>query len=567
VPVARGVKVGIITTVAVAMFSVAGYGAYNVYTGLTDNGGGGDRTTSAADIEANANKPVSAQDAAKTAADFLKAWSAGDITKAAALTTRSQSSTADMNAFASGAKITKISATPKAAKAGAGATVAFSVKATVSYPKLPPKVWTYDSSLTVGRNESGQTAVKWAVTVMEPDLQPDQVVLTGRATSPDLDLVDRNGLVMTAEKYPGLTDVFADLRKRYADADLGGTPGIETFIADPNGDPVKTLMTVKAGKNAQLKTTLDAKLQTAAEKAVKRTSPAGVTALDTGTGKILAMASNPPAGTNYALALKAPGSTFKIVTATALMLAQPGPGSDYPNGIRPSSRSQCYSGYANVGGRPYKNVTPDNGSADLAWDFAKSCNTGFIRLSKYLTKPNGLSSVGARYFGLGGDDAHQWFVGTGTNDGSIPGGTGDEFDSEMIGQGQVQMTTLNMASVSATVADGRFHQPSILEDNTMIDKRGTIPTSPLPGYIQQNLKSMMRQTVDNGTATGILTGVDAPYGAKTGSAEESQEGEPNGWFTAYSGHVAAAALVVGGGHGGDSAGPIVTDVLRAASRG
>lgn len=561
---ARGVKVGIITTVAVAMFSVAGYGAYNVYDGLTGGGGDGDTTHTAADIEANAAKPVSAADAAKAAAAFLKEWSAGHVDKAAALTTSSLSATEDMNAFASGAKITKISAVPKSAAAATGAVVPFTVKATISYEKLPPKVWTYDSSLTVGRNESGQTAVKWANTVLEPDLKPGEVVLTGRASTPQLDLVDKDGTVMTAEEYPGLTDVISDLRKHYADADLGGTPGIETYTADANSNPVKTLTVVKAGKNAQLKTTLDAKLQAAAEKAVKRSSPAGVTAVDTQTGKILAMASNPPGGENYALALKAPGSTFKIVTATALMLAQPGPKSDYPHGIKPSSRSQCFSGYQNVGGRKYKNVTPDNDNATLDWDFTRSCNTGFIRLSKYLSKPDGLSSVGGRYFGLYGD-AHQWFVGTGTPDGSIPGGTGDEFDSEMIGQGQVQMTTLNMASVAATVASGRFHQPSILKDTSMIDRRETIPTSPLPGYIQGYLKSMMHNTVSYGTAHGILTGVDAPYGAKTGSAEESQEGEPNGWFTAYSGHVAAAALVIGGGHGGDSAGPIVTDVLRAAS--
>jgi hypothetical protein len=562
---ARGVKVGIITTVAVAMFSVAGYGAYNVYDGLTGGGGDGDTTHTAADIEANAAKPVSAADAAKAAAAFLKEWSAGHVDKAAALTTSSLSATEDMNAFASGAKITKISAVPKTAGAAAGAVVPFTVKATISYPKLAPKVWTYDSSLTVGRNESGQTAVKWANTVLEPELKPGEVVLTGRASTPQLDLVDKDGTVMTAEEYPGLTDVFNDLRTRYADADLGGSPGIETYIADANSDAVKTLTVVKAGKNAKLKTTLDAKLQAAAEKAVKRSSPAGITAVNTDNGNILAMASNPPGGENYALALKAPGSTFKIVTATAVMLAKPGPDSEYyPHSITPATRSQCYSGYQNPGGRPYKNVTPDKKTATLDWDFAHSCNTGFIRLSKYLSKPDGLSSVGGRYFGLYGD-AHQWFVGTGTQDGSIPGGTGDEFDSEMIGQGQVQMTTLSMASVSATVADGRFHQPSILQDRSMIDHRETIPTSPLPGYIQGYLKSMMHDTVSYGTAHGILTGVDAPYGAKTGSAEESQEGEPNGWFTAYSGHVAAAALVIGGGHGGDSAGPIVTDVLRAAS--
>lgn len=557
-PVARGVKIGIISTVTAVMFSVAGYGAYNVYTSL-DSGGDDNRTHSVADIEANANKPVSAADAAKTAAEFLKAWSAGDDTKAAGLTTATDQAASGLHAFTERSAITAVAATPGPSTT---ATVPFTVKATITFKKLPPKVWTYKSSLTVGRTEAGQPAVKWAPNIVEPDLKENEQVVTALADTPELDLVDRNGVVMTVAQYPGLTDVFADLRQKYAGKGLGGTPGVETRIVDANEDSVKTLLVVKAGKNAQLKTTLDAKIQAAAEKAVQRSPESGVTALNTKNGDILAMASNPPGGENYALARKAPGSTFKIVTAAALMLAPADPKGDYPNGIHPSSVSQCFSGYQNIGDRPFHNVTPDNAKATLAWDFEHSCNTGFIRLAKYLDKPDGVSKVGARYFGLG--DETPWFVGTGTKDASIPGGTGDEFDSEMIGQGQVEMTTLNMASVAATVRNGEFNQPSILKDRDMIDRRKNIPTVRLPSAVQQGLETMMQDTVTFGTAHGVLTHVASPYGAKTGSAEEN-EGAANGWFTAYAGDVAAAAMVVEGGHGNSSAGPIVTDVLRAAS--
>lgn len=54
------------------------------------------------------------------------------------------------------------------------------------------------------------------------------------------------------------------------------------------------------------------------------------------------------------------------------------------------------------------------------------------------------------------------------------------------------------------------------------------------------------------------------YGAKTGSAEVDGQATPNGWFTAYRGGVAAAGLVLQGGHGVDSAGPIVAAVLKAS---
>lgn len=552
-PLAPGAKAGIVGTVLVVMLSVAGYGVYNIYDGLNGDGGGGSDSDSTI---ADTAKPVAPEDITKTAAAFLAAWSAGDVKKAAVLTDSVQTSTAAMTSLTQDAKVSKVTATAQPLN---GTTVPFTVKATVTYENLPPKEWDYSSQLTVDRNLSGEPVVKWTRDLLVPGMQENQSIVTRKASTPQLDLLDRGGKVMTVDEYPALTDVFNDLRHRYQGT--GGTPGIETEIVDADQDAVKTLVVVKPGKNARLQTTLDANLQKAAEKAIKSSTNAGVTALDTRTGEILAMASNPPGGENYALALKAPGSTFKIVTATALMLAPHS--SVYPHGIGPSSPSRCISGENFASGKPYRNVTRNNENADLAWDFAQSCNTGFIRLAANLDQPDGLSKVGAKYFGIAGK-AEPWFVGTGTDDGRIPGGTGDEFTSEMIGQGQVMMNTLQLASVSATVVNGKFLQPTILKDENLIDKRTTIPTTRLPGYVQQGLKQMMKQTVTSGTAAGLMNGVARPYGAKTGSAEEN-EGQADGWFTAFAGHVAAAGLVVGGGHGNASAGPIVASVLKAAS--
>lgn len=564
-PVARGVKTGIIGAVFIGMVGVAGYGAYNIYSGLD-----GKSTGTKPAAAAGRDEPLTAKDVSDTATDFLAAWSAGDDAKAAALTDSVQTATAALADYRTKTSVSKVTATPNptdgatgsTATAGpAGAIVSFSVKATISYQGIAPKDWNYVSTLTVGRNTVGDPAVTWTPAVLQPDLKDGLSLVTGLATSPDLDLVDRHGKTMTAARYPGLTDVFADLRKRYADADLGGTPGIETYVTNAGGELLKTLYVVKPGTNARLRTTLDADLQAAAEKAVKKYGQSGVTALDTHDGTILAMAANPPGGTNYALALQPPGSTFKIVTATALMLAKPS--TEYPNGIGPASVSQCVDGYAAHGGKPYHNVTPDKQNATLAWDFSRSCNTGFIRLSKYLA-PDTVKNVGEKYFGLVGD-SRPWYTGTGTTDGSIPGGTGDEMTSEMIGQGRVMMNTLNMASVAATVRDGRFHQPSILDDPSLIENRQTWNATPLPPRVRQNLMSMMKLTAGSGTAAGLLNGVDCPCGAKTGSAEENANDLPTGWFTAYGGGVAAAAMVLQGDHGNKSAGPIVADVLRAAS--
>jgi cell division protein FtsI/penicillin-binding protein 2 len=58
-----------------------------------------------------------------------------------------------------------------------------------------------------------------------------------------------------------------------------------------------------------------------------------------------------------------------------------------------------------------------------------------------------------------------------------------------------------------------------------------------------------------------MAGLGADMGAKTGSAEVDGQKEPNGWFTAWRGDLAAAAVVQQGGHGGDSAGPVVREML------
>lgn len=548
-PMARGIKIGIIGAVFAGMLGVAGYGAYNIYSSLDGAGGGGSGGSggSAQSVATPVNTaPPSLKEVTDTAEDFLTAWSSGDTAGAAKLTDSPRTATAALAGYKDQAHVTKVDITPGTP---ADTRVPFTVRATVTYKDIT-QPWSYASSLKVVRGSDGKPAVQWAPSVLHPDLQAGDTLITGPAKSPDVDVIDRDGKVMDPAKYPSLTQIFAYLRGHYAAGLHAGTPGVETYIENADDEQTKTLDVLRKGVNAKLRTTLDAGIQAAAEKAVKTEASSGVTALDTLTGGILAVAFNPATGQNLALqANEAPGSTFKIVTATALL----------NKGLTPQTHSQCVSGYARPMGKPYTNVTRDNLDATLEWDFAQSCNTGFIRLADNIG-PTTLADTAGRYYGLGST----WYVGTPTSDGQIPGGTGDELTSEMIGQGQVLMTTLNMASVSATVRNGQFHQPSILQDSSVIEKRTAISTSPLPPGVQSGLQQMMRATVTGGTAYATMHTFGGVVGAKTGSAEENQ-GQPNGWFTAYHDHVAAAALVMSGGHGGDSAGPIVASVLRAGS--
>jgi hypothetical protein len=73
----------------------------------------------------------------------------------------------------------------------------------------------------------------------------------------------------------------------------------------------------------------------------------------------------------------------------------------------------------------------------------------------------------------------------------------------------------------------------------------------------------MKHTAAAGTAAEAMAGLGPDFGAKTGSAEVDNQEKPNGWFIAYRGDLAAAAVVQAAGTGGETAGPIVASLLKA----
>ncbi|MEU2046746.1 penicillin-binding transpeptidase domain-containing protein, partial [Streptomyces albidoflavus] len=78
---------------------------------------------------------------------------------------------------------------------------------------------------------------------------------------------------------------------------------------------------------------------------------------------------------------------------------------------------------------------------------------------------------------------------------------------------------------------------------------------------QSQLKALLTHTAVAGSGAEPMAGLGADVGAKTGSAEVDNQKKPNGWFTAWRGDVAAAAVIQEGGRGGASAGPLVRAVL------
>lgn len=224
--------------------------------------------------------------------------------------------------------------------------------------------------------------------------------------------VDRSGAELTAEKYPSLKPVLATLRERYG-AKADGETGIETWIDSGSASvPDSTLLVLTKGKPGTLRTTIDAEVQAAAEKAVKAYGNASVAAIEPSTGAIRAVANSPATEFNTAFqGAQAPGSTMKIVTAAMMMqngLATPETKVECPPTVM--SRSTTF--------QNLKKFSISNGTLTEA--FRRSCNTAFIKaigpLSDKHIADTELGATARDSFGIG----QVWQVGVTASDGSVP---------------------------------------------------------------------------------------------------------------------------------------------------
>lgn len=542
-------KGAIVGGVFLAMVGGAGYGVYTlVGDEVGGSSGGTGKTAGAAAAAQKTSGPVTEQESAETAKAFLAAWASGDDRAAADLTNNAQAAQAAVADYKTAAYVSKAVITPGTPN---GATVPFKVEAEVTYEGTT-KPLVYDSQLTVVRGvTTGKALVDWQPSVIHPQLQRDERLRAGTPASPPLKAVDRNGKELTAERYPSLGPVLDVLRKTYG-KQTGGTPGVELWIEPAAADaPKRTLLTLVEGKAGQLETVLDADVQAAAEKAVAAHAEASVVAVQPSTGDILAVANHRRDGFNAAMqGGRAPGSTLKIMTAAMLL----------EKGLVAADRPAECPASVSWDGKVFRNQDGFSSHGQpFANSFAKSCNTAFIGLIDDVRDNGALPRVAKEAFGIGLD----WKTGIPTKDGSIPETSGPAAAAEYIGQGAIQMNPMNIASITATARTGVFHQPVLVKAS--LDGRPLATASrPLAPGVSAQLVRMMRQTATSGTAAGVMSSVGgSDKGAKTGSAEVDGAASPDSWFTGFSGDVAAAAMVEGGGHGADAAGPIVAQVLNS----
>ncbi|HEY3465938.1 MAG TPA: penicillin-binding transpeptidase domain-containing protein [Amycolatopsis sp.] len=315
--------------------------------------------------------------------------------------------------------------------------------------------------------------------------------------------------------------------------ELAGAAGWRIVTQDVTGGEVSELKAEPPRPAPAVTSTLSARIQDAAEKALATEDyPAALVAIQPSSGDILAVAQNEAADDEGALALSGrfpPGSTFKIVTAAAALSA---------GDVEADSPVDC-PGTTTIENR----VVPNEGRFDLGrvplkTAFARSCNTTFARLAAGL--PSAALTDAARSFGLGAD-----FVvpGLTTVTGTVPASDSAVQRAENgFGQGTVVTSPFGMALVAATVQAGKVPTPSIVKGMPATTKNvGDAPSDDVLGA----LRGMMRDVVTSGTATGLR---DIPdVAGKTGTAQFGDGSRSHGWFVGYRGDLAFAVLLTEAG--------------------
>ena len=322
---------------------------------------------------------------------------------------------------------------------------------------------------------------------------------------------------------------------------LAGTPTVDIIRRSPSGDDVVVHgFPGSAGETVTAGILLEA--QHAAEAIVADASlPTAIVAIDIATGEIRAAASSPTGGFNEALSgLYPPGSTFKIVVATAALEA----------GYERSDVIACPE-TVTVSGKVFGNATQLPASLTLEQAFARSCNTAFIELGTSLD-PSALLDVAGRY----GFDV-EYTVGLASAGGQFdPSGDPVDYAASMIGQGRVLASPLHMASVAATAAAGSWRVPSVVSGGDG-EAVAVFDTS-----VMADLRAMMRAVVAGGTGSGAaISGRD--IAGKTGTAQigEGDDADTVAWFVGFDNETAVAVVVDGGSSGGGAAAPLAREFL------
>ncbi|KQV16635.1 penicillin-binding transpeptidase domain-containing protein [Kitasatospora sp. Root107] len=556
----NGAKIGV-AAVTAAMFAGGGYAAYSLVAG-DDAGSSAPKAAQSPKVLAVVAELPSAEVAAQGASAFLAAWAKGDYEEAGRHTDKPAAAIVALAKFRdtltptslaltpggpTAANLANSSASPSASGVPTGAGVPLSFHAKVEL-KGAASAWQYDGAVAMVKLNDGRAVVHWEPSVVHPKLDGTKVLAVQPISASASQVVDRKGRPLT--EFPSVQAVLEQIRFKDEGTTASGGTGVVVTQAGGSGTPERLFTITEPKDGAKKPLTLDADLQRVAEAVAKgQSGPASVVAIEPSTGQILALANNPAQGPNRAFgATIAPGSTMKVITAAALLEA----------GLTPDSPLPCPK-TTNVSGRAVPNDFLDERLGNtFKDDFAQSCNTAFLEAGQAKLKPGTLPALSKDVFGLG----LVWQTGLPTFDTKVPLESNPaETAMAYIGQGRIQTNSLAMASVAATVQSGTFRQP-ILVPGTAQPRAARSLDRTVLGQLQ----SMMRRTVQSGTASGALGGIPGAA-AKTGTAEVNGQSAPNSWITAYAGNLAVAVEVQAGGHGATAAGPAAAKLLEVGNKG
>ena len=385
------------------------------------------------------------------------------------------------------------------------------------------------------------------------DAALDVTGVVGEPSEEDVERLARRGF--SAETPVGTSGL-----ERAFNVRLAGKPGGSLLAVDAGGGSVRVLAQSEPEEGAPVKTTIDPELQEAAVASLAGRF-GGVAVLDSRNGDVRAIA-----GQAFS-APQPPGSTFKIVTTAAAL---------QKGGVSLDDEFE-YSEGINVGGRFIYNANGEICGGTFRQAFAHSCNAVFAPLGPKVGN-DGLVSTAER-FGFNEPPslyAPRYLREAGLPESTIPTEipTEIELGVSAIGQGEVQATALEMASVAQTVANGGVRMPTSIVNNKKL-RPNAEPVRVMSKKLADELTELMVGVVVEGTGTaGAIA--EAQVAGKTGTAElgpkEGQENEENpvqikdAWFAAFAPadkpRLAVGVLLIEAeASGGEVAAPVAAEVL------
>jgi peptidoglycan glycosyltransferase len=303
----------------------------------------------------------------------------------------------------------------------------------------------------------------------------------------------------------------------------------------------------KTGNNLNL--TIDHNLQALARELMGDNRGA-IVAINPKTGEILAMVSTPDYNPNETsleenwanlstnenspllpravVGLYPPGSTFKVVTAVAAI----------KEGLIDFEFEDT--GSVVIDGKTFSNVNNKAyGALNMTTAMAYSSNVYFSKLSEVLDSDALVKT--AENAGINNNFSFDMPLKKSSINREINSKT--EFAATVIGQGKLLVTPLQMALISAGIAnDGVIMKPYLVK--SISDKNGTILTSTLSKKLYnftdsktaELVKDMMIEVVRNGTGTRAAIS-DVVVAGKTGTAQNEKSSQGGGndhaWFIGF----------------------------------